>query len=127
MEAERRSDVESTGTEEERKKRVYSLKKRAITASAKFRNSLSRRGRRSSKVMSVSIEDVRDEEEMQAVDAFRQILILEELLPSCHDDYHTMLRYLCYKSIGHLFYSVWYLTLTSLAPVPHNYIFYLNC
>lgn len=79
--------------EDERKTRLGSIKKAAINASTKFRNSLTKRGRRNSRVMSVVVlEDEHDAEELKAVDALRQALILEELLPAKHDDYHLMLR-----------------------------------
>lgn len=69
------------------------FKKKAITASSKFRNSLTKKGRRNSKVMNIAVEeDDLDAEELQAVDAFHQALILEELLPSKHDDSRVMLR-----------------------------------
>ncbi|CAK8562208.1 unnamed protein product [Lathyrus sativus] len=68
--------------------RVGSLKK-------KLRDSLTRRSRRSSsRVMSVEIEDVRDADDSKAVDEFRQALVLDELLPEKHDDYHMLLRFL---------------------------------
>ena len=85
----RKSIVEYS--EDEKKAKIASLKKKAMCASQKFRHSM-KRGRKSSKVMSISILDDREPEEVQAVDAFRQLLVLEELLPSQHDDYHMMLR-----------------------------------
>ncbi|KQJ93165.1 phosphatidylinositol/phosphatidylcholine transfer protein SFH6 isoform X1 [Brachypodium distachyon] len=89
-----KSDMEVS--EDEKKTRMGSLKKKAIDASSKLRHSLKKKNRRKSgsRVLSVSIEDFRDLEELQAVEAFRQALILDELLPARHDDYHMLLRFL---------------------------------
>ncbi|WMV55103.1 hypothetical protein MTR67_048488 [Solanum verrucosum] len=86
-------DIENT--EEDKKPRLGSFKKKALNASNKFRQSLKKTGRRnSSRVMSVVFEDEHDAEESKSVDAFRQALILDELLLEQHDDYHMMLRFL---------------------------------
>lgn len=98
-----RSDMENS--EDEKKTRLGSLKKKAIHASTMFRNSLTKKGRRNSRVMSAAFEDEHDAEELKAVDAFRQALVLEELLPAKYDDYHMMLRFLpffCYIVHGQL-------------------------
>lgn len=85
--------IDLENVDDERKTKLGSLKKAAISASSKFRHSLTKKSRRSSsKVMSVVFEDEHDAEELQAVDAIRQALILEELLPAKHDDYHMLLR-----------------------------------
>ncbi|KAG0461522.1 hypothetical protein HPP92_021819 [Vanilla planifolia] len=90
---ERKSEWENS--EDERKTRMGSLKRRALSASTKFKHTL-RMSRRKSKgrVLSASVEDIRDVGELQAVDAFRQSLIADGLLPAMHDDYHKMLRFL---------------------------------
>lgn len=99
----RRSDVENSEDERKRTK-IGSLKKKALNASTKFTHSLKKRGKRKvdSRTSSVSIEDVRDEEEERSVYAFRQELIAKDLLPEKHDDYHTLLRF---DSIFHLILS----------------------
>ncbi|ESQ46058.1 hypothetical protein EUTSA_v10000115mg [Eutrema salsugineum] len=90
----RHNKLDHEWSEDDKKTKLCSLKKKAINASNKFKHSFTKRTRRNSRVMSVSIVDDIDVEELQAVDAFRQALILDELLPSKHDDHHMMLRFL---------------------------------
>ncbi|XP_023743079.1 phosphatidylinositol/phosphatidylcholine transfer protein SFH3 [Lactuca sativa] len=86
--------IEVENHEDEKKCKRNSFKHKAISASKRFKTSFIKKGRRNSRVMCVVVEDVHDAEEIKAVDALRQALISEELLPSNHDDYHMMLRFL---------------------------------
>lgn len=92
----KRSDLE-TSEDDKRRARMRSLKKKAMNASSKFSHSIKRRNSRRRvapcRFSAISVGDVRDEKEEEAVDAFRQVLIEKDLLPDHHDDYHTMLRY----------------------------------
>lgn len=91
----KRRKSESEILEDEKKKRMGGLKKKAISASSKLRRSLRRKGKKKVEGgASVSIEDVRDVKEVQAVEAFRQSLLVDELLPARHDNYYTLLRFL---------------------------------
>lgn len=84
-----------TGSEDERRRvRGRSLKKKAMSASTKLSHTLRKRGNRVAgcRFASISIYDVRDAKEEQAVNAFREALLAKDLLPRRHDDYHTLLR-----------------------------------
>ncbi|CAA2996289.1 phosphatidylinositol phosphatidylcholine transfer SFH3-like [Olea europaea subsp. europaea] len=62
--------VDMENSEHETKTRLGSLKKKAINATTKFRHSLTKKGRRNSRVMSIVLEDECDVKELKAVDAF---------------------------------------------------------
>ncbi|OIV97542.1 hypothetical protein TanjilG_12299 [Lupinus angustifolius] len=96
---ERKSDIDNNSEDENNRSRrmrimkgkgIGSLKKKALNASSRFKHSL----HKNTRVSSLSIQDVRDLHELQAVDSFRQSLIMDELLPQPYDHYHIMLRFL---------------------------------
>lgn len=91
---ERKSDAERDTDDERKGKRKIAAFK-AMINSKKLRNTLKRRARKShSLIHFFAIKDVRDEQEQRFVEAFRQVLIGENLLPKKHDDYHILLRFL---------------------------------
>ncbi|XP_071685522.1 phosphatidylinositol/phosphatidylcholine transfer protein SFH8-like isoform X2 [Rutidosis leptorrhynchoides] len=83
---EHNSDFEVSG--EEKKCRMGTLKK----AASRLRRSLKKKSRR--KNNTIPIDDIRDPEEVIAVDNFRQVLLANDLLPEKFDDYYTLLRFL---------------------------------
>ncbi|KAL0724207.1 hypothetical protein Bca4012_038806 [Brassica carinata] len=94
---ERRSDFEVS--EDEKRTRIGTFKKKAAKASSKLRHSLKKKGssgrrRSTDRNFSLTIEDIHDVEELRAVDEFRSLLLSENLLPPKLDDYHIMLRFL---------------------------------
>ncbi|CAK9309793.1 unnamed protein product [Citrullus colocynthis] len=94
---ERARVFEPESSEDERRRtRSKSLRKRAITASAKFSNTLRKQSSRVAdcRFATISVHEVRDAGEEDSVNKFRQVLIARDLLPPRHDDYHTMLRFL---------------------------------
>lgn len=93
---ERRLDVEYSEEDRRQYSKIGTLRKKAMNASSKFTHSLKKRGKRKIdyRVPPVAIEDVRDAREETAVLELRQRLVERGSLPSRHDDYHTLLRFL---------------------------------
>lgn len=94
---ERRDRVDVEISEDEpRHTKMRSLRRKALHASTRLTHSLKKRGKRKvdSRGPRISIEDIRDADEEQAVSSFREVLFVRGLLPVRHDDYHMMLRLL---------------------------------
>ncbi|GAB4830214.1 hypothetical protein Ancab_019856 [Ancistrocladus abbreviatus] len=92
----RKSDIETSEDERRRRTRIRSLGKKAVSASTRITHRIRKRCRRVAgcQFAAIAVDDIRDAEEEDAVNAFRQILVERDLLPPSHDDYHTMLRFL---------------------------------
>lgn len=90
----KRSDHEILFADEKRRRRMRSLRKKAISASNRITHTLKKHSKRlvHCRFESFSAEEFLDEVEEKAVDALRNDLIEKDLLPVRHDDYHTLLR-----------------------------------
>ncbi|GFQ04552.1 phosphatidylinositol/phosphatidylcholine transfer protein sfh9 [Phtheirospermum japonicum] len=92
----KRSDHETMFEDEKRRRRMRSLRKKAMSPSNKITHSLRRNSKRVAHCQfgSMFTEEIVDEEEVKAVNAFRQDLTERDLLPARYDDYHTLLSQL---------------------------------
>ncbi|XP_057794036.1 phosphatidylinositol/phosphatidylcholine transfer protein SFH6-like isoform X1 [Salvia miltiorrhiza] len=68
--------------------------RKAKNVSSKFRSSLRNKIKRKNDTGICNIEDMHEIQDHKAVDAFRQALVMDSLLPTRFDDYHVMLRFL---------------------------------
>lgn len=68
--------------------------RKAKSASSKFRSSLKNKIKRRNDTDVSKIEEIHEIQDEKIVDAFRQALVMDNLLPTRFDDYHTMLRFL---------------------------------
>lgn len=76
-------------------------KKNAQNASSKITNSREKKSRKKTIYPdSLTIDESQDPQEVEAVDALRQTLIADNLLPQILDDYHMMLRYLIARNFN---------------------------
>lgn len=98
-----RSDHEIMFADEKRRRRMRSLRKKAISASSRITHTLKKHSKRlvHCRFESFSTEEFLDEVEEKAVDAFRNDLIEKDLLPVRQDDYHTLLRFLKARKFDH--------------------------
>lgn len=94
MDLETSEDEKQQQQQQQRRKKVRSLRKKAMSASTKLTHTLRKRGKRVAdcRYAAITINDVRDAKEEEAVNGFRHVLISKDLLPPRHDDYHTLLR-----------------------------------
>ncbi|KAL6567105.1 hypothetical protein OROMI_015509 [Orobanche minor] len=88
------SDHEIISEDERRRRRMRSLRRKAMNGSTRII-----RRKHSGRVVycqfaSIFVEEFFDEQEEKAVSLFRRALIERDLLPSRHNDYHTILRFL---------------------------------
>ncbi|KAL1565729.1 phosphatidylinositol/phosphatidylcholine transfer protein SFH9-like isoform X2 [Salvia divinorum] len=82
--------------DERRRRRMRSLRKKAMNPATRTARELSQRGQRKVHCLFAAVcnEEFLDEEEEVVVNAFRQALVERDLLLAHYDDYHTMLRFL---------------------------------
>lgn len=79
----------------EERRRDGTFNKKEIDASSEFKNSFSKESKkRGDNQVPLLVKAVRNSEELNAVEAFRQVLTKNDLLPAKFDDYYTMLRFL---------------------------------